>query len=228
MPPLAEVFLLAVASALWPALVAVVVVALRTPRPAPILACFLAGAMLTTVSVGLAIVFSLRHSDIVQGPHPTVDPAVDLAVGSLALLAAYIVSRPLRRHAPEQDRPTTRPPDQPAWSERMIARGAGLAFLVGIVLNLFPGLFPFVALKDIAELDYSAGATVLLVIGFYAVMFTIVELPLVALLVAPERTASAVEGFNSWLGRNGRRLIAVGLAVIGAYLIVRGVIAATS
>jgi Sap, sulfolipid-1-addressing protein len=222
MPPLAEVFLLAVASALWPALVAVVVVALRTPRPGPILACFLAGAMLTTVSVGLAVVFSLRNSDIVQGPHPPVDPAVDLTVGLLALLGSYVVSRRPRRH----DRPTPRPRDRPAWSERMIARGAGLAFPVGIALNLFPGLFPFVALKDIAELDYSTGATVLLVIGFYVVMLTIVEVPLVALLVAPERTARAVEGFNSWLGRNGRRLIAVSLAVIGVYLIVRGVVAA--
>lgn len=226
MPPLVEVFLLAVASALWPALVAVVVVALRMPRPAPILASFFAGAMLTTVSVGLVIVFSLRHSDIVQGPHPTVDPAVDLAVGSLALLAGYIVSRPLRHRVPDHDRPTARPPDRPTWSERMIARGAGLAFLVGIVLDLFPGLFPFVALKDIAELDYSAGATVLLVIGFYVVMFAIVEVPLVALLVAPERTAKAVEGFNSWLGRNGRQLIAVSLAVIGVYLVIRGVVAA--
>ena len=35
----------------------------------------------------------------------------------------------------------------------MLERGAPLAFVAGIVLNVFPGVFPLIALKDIAELD---------------------------------------------------------------------------
>jgi hypothetical protein len=223
MPPLAEVFLLAVASALWPALVAVVVVALRTPRPTRILASFLAGAMLTTVSVGLVIVFALESSDVVEGPHRTTTAVVDLTIGGLALVTSYVLSH---RWAAEPGRAVAKAADRPGWSERMIERGARLAFLVGVVLNVFPGLFPFVALKDIAELDYEPWATVLLVSGFYVVMFTIVEVPLVAGLVAPERTARAVDRFNTWLERNGRRLIVIALAAVGVYLMVRGIIAA--
>jgi hypothetical protein len=224
MPPLAEVFLLALASALWPALVAVVVVALRTPRPTPILASFLAGAMLTTVSIGLVIVFALESSGIVEGPHRTTTNAVvDLTIGGLALLLSYVLSR---RWAAEHARAAAKTPDRPGWTERMIERGALLAFGVGVVLNVVPGLFPFVALKDIAQLDYAPWATVLLVIGFYVVMFTIAEVPLVAGIVAPERTARAVDRFNTWLERNGRRLIVIALAAIGVYLTVRGIVAA--
>ena len=182
--------------------------------------------MLTTVSIGLVIVFGVKGSSIVEGRHPPVDPGVDFTVGLLALLAGYVVWRSRLRREDERARPTTETADRSGWSERMLARGARLAFVVGIVLNVVPGLFPFVALKDIAQLDYAALATVVLVIAFYVVMFVLVEVPLVAGLVAPARTAAAADTFNSWLGRNGRELVAMTLAVVGIYLMVRGIVGA--
>jgi len=40
-------------------------------------------------------------------------------------------------------------------------------------------------MKDIGELDYTTGATIAVILAFYVVMFTPVEDPLVAFLVAP-------------------------------------------
>lgn len=178
------------------------------------------------MSVGLVIVFALGTSSAIEGPHRSFDAVTDITVGLVALGGAYLVSRYGVRHAAEKPGRSAEKTKRPGWSERMVARGGGLAFLVGIVLNIVPGVFPFVALKDIAELDYGTGATVLLVIGFYLIMFTPAEVPLVAGLVAPERTAAAVDDFNAWLNRNGRRLVVTTLAVIGIYLIVRGLVAA--
>ena len=59
----------------------------------------------------------------------------------------------------------------------MLSRGAPLAFLAGVVLNIVPGVLPFVALRDIAELDYSVPATALTLLGFYVIMFAFIEVP---------------------------------------------------
>lgn len=208
--------MLAVASMVWPALIGVVVVALASARPVRLLTAFLAASLLTTVGVGVVVVIALRGSSLFSGTRPTFSPTVDLIVGVLALVVAYLVWR-----RPEHP-PST--PDRPSWTERALSRGAPLAFLAGIVLNVIPGVLPLVALKDIAELDYSVGATVALVIGFYLIMFLPAEVPLGAFLVAPETTTAKVGRFNSWLRRNGRQIGVFALMLAGIYLVVRGLV----
>jgi hypothetical protein len=215
-----EIFLLAVASMFWPVLLAVDVVALRARRPVGILAGFLAGGMVATVGVGCVIVFLLENTTLVTRSRHTTDPAVSIAVGSAALLTAYFIRR--------SDRPR-RATSKPATSGkvgRLADHGAGLAFLTGIVLNIFPGPFPLIAMKDIAELDYSTAGTIAVIVVFYLVMFAPVEAPLVSFLVAPTPTKSAVASFNAWLERNLRKLAWMALAVFGAFEIVHGLLAA--
>ena len=118
--------------------------------------------------------------------------------------------------SPEQDRP--------GWTQRTLERGAPLAFFVGIVLNIIPGVLPLVALKDIAQLDYSVGATVALVVGFYLIMFLPAEVPLGAFMIAPDRTSTVVHRFNDWLRRNARQIGVYVLALAGIYLVVRGIV----
>ena len=55
-------------------------------------------------------------------------------------------------------------------------------------------------------------------------MFAFAEVPIVAYLFSPERTIAATTRFNEWLTRNGRLAAAIALAVVGAYLAVRGVV----
>jgi hypothetical protein len=216
--PLVEIFVLALASMVWPALVAVVVVALASPQPVKLLSVFLVASLLTTVSIGLVIVFVLRGSSLFSGSR-SFSPAVDLAAGIGALIAGLVVRRG-RRSTPQ---PKAKK-EGPTWTERTLSRGAPLAFVAGIVLNIAPGVFPFVAMKNIAELDYSPAASVALVVGFYLIMFLPAEVPLGCYLVAPARTSVEVGRFNSWLARNVRQIAAITLFVVGAYLVVRGIV----
>lgn len=100
----------------------------------------------------------------------------------------------------------------------------GVAFAAGVVLNLVPGTFPIVALKDIAEMDAGNATKVVAIILFYVIMFAFVEVPIVAYLIAPERTTAAMNNFNAWHTENGRRRAVYVIAGVGLYLIVRGVV----
>lgn len=219
--PLLEIVLLALASMVWPALIAVVVVCLASPRPVPLLSWFLAGALLATVTIGATIVFLLAGSSLVTRSQHTFGATVYLVAAAAALLAAYAVRR---RDRPEPA-PSVGSADRPSWSERTLARGGPLAFVVGIVLNVIPGVLPFVALKDIAELDYSKGPTFALVFGFYLIMFLPAEIPLAAYVFAPARTTAAVQRFNSWLRGHSRSIVVYVLTAVGIYLAVRGLVA---
>jgi hypothetical protein len=216
--PLVEIFLLALASMVWPALLAVVVVALVSPRPVRLLSFFLAGALLTTVTIGAILVFLLRDSSLVGSHRRTFSPVVDLVAGAGALLLAFVLER--RGRATRREKPSA--PDRPSWYERTVSRGGPLAFVVGVALNILPGVFPFVAMKEIALLGYSVAATLALIVGFYLVMFLPAEIPLVLYLVAPERTTAVVEDLRDWLARNGRRVAVIALAIAGTYLLIRG------
>ena len=214
-----EIFLLAVGSMFWPLLLAVDVLAFNTDRPVAILSGFLAGGLITTVAVGSVIVFSLNGTSLTTGAKSTTDASVDIVAGVAALAAAAVIYR--RRPAPKADAP-----HRSSRVERLVARGGILAFAAGIVANVFPGVLPFVALKDIAELDYSNAATVLVIVGFYLVMFTFIEAPIGGYLVAPAWTARAVASFNAWLSRNLRTLACSALAIFGTFEVVRGIVAA--
>jgi hypothetical protein len=219
---LLELALLAVASAFWPILVVVDLVALRTPRPVPLLAWFLAGGLLTTISEGLVIVFVLEGTTV-GSSRPSVGGWGNVIGGCVALLAAYVLRA---RAARSRDK---RPPTQGAEkktsrTERMIEDGGLYAFGAGVVLNVFPGVFPLIALRTISSLSYGNSAKILLVIGLYVCTFALIEIPLVGLLVAQARVEPWVRGLNSWLDRNGRRIGIDLLGIVGLALVARGVV----
>jgi len=213
-----ELLLLAVASAFWPVLLAVDLVALQAPHPVRLLACFLVGGLLTCVVIGTFLTQVLQQSYAITASHPTADPIVYLGAGVAAFAVAFAVARRPQKPKPKKDK-------GPTLYERALQRGAPLAFLAGVALNILPGVFPLVALKDVAELGYGLAATVAVLTVFYVIMFTLIEVPLVGFLAAPERTTAMTRNFNRWLGANSRRIVIVVLPVVGAYLLVRGVIA---
>jgi len=213
----AEYLLLAFLSIFWPLLITVVVVALRMARPLRVLSAFLAGGLLATISVGLAVVFSFDGSSLLLHHERTVNAAVDIVVGLLALTAAAVTSR-LRSSRREPHPPSRR------WSPERFVGSPRLAFAAGVVLDVIPGVVPFVALRQIAEGGYSTAETVVLVSVFYVIMFASVEIPIVAYLIAPARTVVTVRRLNAWLDRNAVRVAADVLALGGAFLVVRGLL----
>jgi hypothetical protein len=212
-----ELVLLSLAAALWPLLLAIVVVALHAPGPARLLAAFLAGGLLTTVAIGTAIVRALQGTRVTTSSRSGASAIVDFTVAALLLVTALVLPRVGRRRAPRERHAPSR------W-EQALRRGAPVAFVVGIVLNIVPGFLPFVALKDIAQLNEGAAATVAIVAGFYVGMFVLVEVPLVGYLFSPQRTGLVAERLNAWLGRNLIRVAVAAAYTLAAYLLVRGLI----
>jgi hypothetical protein len=217
----AELGWLAILSAFWPTLVVVDVLAFQTPKPERILVAFLVGGLVSTITIGTLIVVNLQDSSAVASARSTTDPALNIAIGTLALVAAYVLERMpdlrLRRRR-------TGKPERSPFTQRAIESGAPLAFVAGLLLNIVPGVFPIIALRNLAELDYSVAETISVLFGFYLVTFAFIEIPIASYLVAPDWTRRRVGEFNDWLRAHQRRVAVWALATGGVYLIARGVL----
>ena len=86
-----DVFFLAFLAALYPTLLAATTVMLMLPHPKRLLLGYLLGAAMTSVTLGLVIVFTLRHSGLVKTTQTTLGPGADFAVGCLFLLIAFVL-----------------------------------------------------------------------------------------------------------------------------------------
>jgi len=102
---------------------------------------------------------------------------------------------------------------------------AVVAFGIGLVINLAPGAWYIVALKDIAQSTLSHAEVVVVVVLFCIVMYGLIELPLLGFVFAPQRAADLSRRFSAWLGGNSRRLAVWVLVAGGCYLIARGFLA---
>jgi hypothetical protein len=65
---------------------------------------------------------------------------------------------------------------------------------------------------------------VLVVLAVNIVMLSLLEAPLVAYTVAPDWTPGAVERFKGWIAKNGAKVFVIAMTIIGAALIIRGVV----
>jgi hypothetical protein len=174
--------------------------------------------MLTSVTLGMVIVFSLEDSGAVDTAKRTVDPIVDLAVGALLLVVALV----LRSGRGERKRPK-KEKGPPRWQRALSGGSAKVTFAVGVVLTL-PGASYLAALTAVSKLDATTTETVLLVLMVNLIMLAILEIPLIGFFVAPERTAATVQRATDWFSGHARQVIVAIASGAGTLLIVRGVI----
>ena len=86
-----QVILLSLTASLNPTLVAATTVMLLLDRPAKLMLGYLVGACLTSITLGLVIVFSLSNSSATNTTQNTLSPAVDIGLGAIALAAAFVL-----------------------------------------------------------------------------------------------------------------------------------------
>jgi hypothetical protein len=224
---LGSIFLLSLLAMFTPTLLAAVTVMMLLPNPKRLMLGYLLGALLTSITAGLLIVFSLHGSASESAAH-TMGPLEDIVVGLVALLVAFVLGTdrdaPLReRRARRQEAKEARGPKE-SWPERMLGRGsARVTFAVGVVLT-FPGVSYLTALDRMAKLDAGAPELVLLVVLFCLIQQLLLEVPLLGYALAPEKTQDRVARFRAWLGRNGREAAVILAAAVGALLVLRGVV----
>jgi Sap, sulfolipid-1-addressing protein len=229
---LLDIFLLALAAMANPTLIAAVTVMLLLPSPKRLMFGYLLGAYLTSIGIGLLIVFTLSGASTQSTSQHNVGPVEDILIGLLALTVAFVLrtgrDRPFeeRRHAKKEAKlEAKREAGKPTESLPLRLLGKGnpwVTFLVGAALS-FPGVSYLAALTYMHKLGASDPATVLLVVGFCLVELLLLEVPLLGFVFAPERTQQMVTGFRGWIQRRGRTAVVIGATVIGVWLLIRGV-----
>ena len=217
---------MALLSAVYPTLLAVVVLILTQPNPRRLLAAYLAGAMLTSLTIGLVIVGGLSSGDVLNGSSGrTINPAVDLAVGLLLFGLLYVLlSGRDRRFVERRQRKKAEraASSKEPWSDRVLARQSILlTFVVGMALNL-PGALYLVALKEIAAADQSTAQDLFQLVIYNVIMFAWAEIPLIGYGIAPERTEALIRRIHGWLGSHTRQIALAICGVAAAYLTIKG------
>ena len=213
---------LAFTSALNPTLVAATTVMLLRQRPARLMLGYWVGAMLTSIALGLVIVFALEGSGFENESKKTVHPAIALTLAGLLLLVVLVLATGRDKPFEERRQVRREGKDPPRWQRWMQKGDPKITFVIGVLLS-FPGASYLVALDTLGKLHYSTLGTVLVVIGFCLVALVLIEVPLVAFRFAPEQTPLAIDRAKAWAGVHWRRIAIWGLAVIAAGLTIIGI-----
>jgi sterol desaturase/sphingolipid hydroxylase (fatty acid hydroxylase superfamily) len=217
--------LFSLTAALNPTLLTATTVMLLLPSPKRLMLGYLAGALTTSVTVGIAIVEWLHNSGSVSTTKNSVAPGVDLAFGFIALLAAYVVQS--GRVAQARDRRKQKHGDEPKkpprWQTALSGGSARTTFVIGLLLS-FPGASYLAALTEIDKQNFGTTGAVLAILAVNVVMLVLLEVPLISFAVAPEWTPRAIERFKAWIAENGGKAIVIALTIVGVALILRAVI----
>lgn len=220
-----EIVFLSFLSALYPTLVVATVVMLVLPKAEQLMFGFWLGAMITSVTCGLVIVFALQGSGVAKTTRHTASPAVDLAIAGLLVLSAVVLAREedkRLRNWYHARRPRAEK-EPPKWQQKLREGNPWRAFVVGILLS-FPGVWYLAALDRLNKLHYATVAVVLVVIGFCLVQLALIEVPMLAFRIWPRETPMRIENARARASRHGRQYAVRGLAVIAGLLVIRGVI----
>jgi hypothetical protein len=231
-----SIILLALAAAVYPQLLAVVVIILTRPNPQPLLwGCYLAG-LIVSVGAGVLIfaVFQARGSVAGTSSHRA-GPGAYLAVGAIALAVAVVMTTRRGRGLLHRERSQPRPSPRRgrrhsaavaktrARAERSLSEGSlVVACLIGGLLGV-PGPFDLIAVGHLARSGYGVVAAGGAMAVFAVIKFVLIEVPIAGFTLDPDATAARVSRFSRWMQTN--KLVGIGaiVGVFGIVLIVRGV-----
>jgi hypothetical protein len=221
-----RVIVLSLTASLNPTLVAATTVMLLLDKPAKLMGGYLLGAYLTSITLGLVIVFSLSDSSVTSTTENTLSPSVDIGIGAVFLAIAFVlhtgrVERLRQRRAARKAEKGDSGP--PRWQRELSKGSARTTFVVGALLTL-PGASYLAGLDQIHKLHYATAVTVLVVIGFNVVMMWLLELPFVSYLVAPRWTPQAVDRAKAWISRHAHKVAVRGCAAVGGLLVIKGLV----
>jgi hypothetical protein len=225
----AKVVVLALGAAFFPALLACVAILVSRPEPHRLILAFYLGGLLMSVTAGLVVLKVFQDGGGILGSDSGgPDGNVSIVVGLVGLFFAWLLAsrrgrgllEDWRARHPRRQRPKRG--EGPSWVERRLDGATmGITFAIGAAINL-PGPFYLVALGDI-----SSGPTrleqVALILLFNAIMFLLLEIPLIGYLIDPGWTQRAVAATRSWLTVNRLRILGVVIGAISCGLIAQGI-----
>ncbi len=183
---------------------------------------FFLGAFGLTLVIGVVAAFVLGNAAAPSGSSetpPTAVAVIDVVFG--VLLLVYVI-RTLRR-PPDAER-------RAGMIEKMsgVASSPAIAIVAAGATLANPGGFIPIALKDISQLNPSAGEYIVLWLGFALVSLLPLLAALISLLVARDRTMVWLGAVRGWLERNARTLAAVIIVLLAAALLRNGIVGLAS
>jgi Sap, sulfolipid-1-addressing protein len=207
---------LAVLAAISPTALLLAAVYLGSARPRATVLCYLAGALLMSIAIGIVALAVLRAGGFSLPRHRHDRYGLRLGLGILLVLAGLFVFR--RKPKPVD-------PDKPPKGimGRLVANPAPYsAFLAGLLV-FAPGVTFLAAVQVVATANADLSETAAGLIVIVVINAAFVWLPLLAYLAAPDFTSRHLGAFNTWLRRNGRIILASVLVIAGIILTVNGI-----
>lgn len=221
-----RILVFALLSALNPTLLAAVTIMLLLRNPKRLMLGYLLGAYLTSITIGMLVVFELHDSASVSTTRRTLSPIEDLVIGALLITAGVVLKgqhMEARRERKQAEKEAAGP-GKKSIPEKLLGRGdPRITFFVGVILS-FPGASYLAALTTTSKLDVADPWLVLIVLGVCVLQQALLEVPIIAYSLWPEPAARAIANFREWLARNGRRTAARVAIGLGVLLLIRGVI----
>jgi hypothetical protein len=224
-----SIFLLSLLAMFNPTLLAAITIMMLLPEPRRLITGYLLGALLASIGLGLAIVFSLHDTGSVESTKKTLSPLEDLVFGAILVIVGWALStgrvaqmkesrrrRHEEKHGPKEEKESL--------PERLLGRGSmRITFAVGALLSL-PGASYLFALTKISKLEWPTATTALAVVIFCLIQQLLLELPLVGFYLAPDWTGRAVVRFREWIAKNAARAAGYVALVLGCLLLIRGTV----
>jgi hypothetical protein len=207
----------AVLSALSPVAVVVGAVYLGSNSPHRTTLLYLAGALTTTVIMGIVVLIALKagHLNLHSNRQPRY--GLRLGLGVVSLAGGLYMTR--RKPKP----PDPAKPKKPGLVDRMMTRPEPLfAFATGAFV-FFPSAAFVAAVQTIATSKASDLAIALTLLTVIVIDVILIWLPFLFYLAAPDRTTRTLKRFNAWLRAHGHAIVAGVLLVVGGLLILNGI-----
>jgi hypothetical protein len=204
----------ALLAGLSPTALVVATVLLASANPRRTVLFFLAGAVLMTVVVGVAIFVALRAGGLQHADEREPRYGLRLGLGALAVAASLVLAS--RKPRPKD------PNKKPNLVSRLVARPAPqTAFAAGLVV-FTPSITFIAAIQVIATAEESLAVVALAAALVVAVVVVLAWLPLLLYILAPDATTRTLKVIDGWLRDHGRTVLIAGLALGGIALVVDG------
>ncbi|MGO9158765.1 GAP family protein [Mycobacterium sp.] len=217
---LISLLVMALAVSLEPFRIGMTVLMLNRPRPMLRLLAFLCGGFTMGITVGLVVLFVFRRR-LLGSTYFTL-PKVQILIGVLALVVAAVVAAraftgsATGRFDPSAGNLATR-------AQRLLnGRSLWIAGIAGLGIAL-PSVDYLAALAVILASGAAAMTQVGALLMFNVVAFALVEIPLLAYLLAPQATRASMAALHDWIRSRRRVEVATLLAVVGCVLLAIGV-----
>jgi hypothetical protein len=213
-----EALILAAASAVRPSTsLAAVYALLSSASPRTPLAAFVTAGFAFSMAVGILVVTVLHGVDLPGGSSER-GAVVDLLAGTAMLgfavgVGSGRVRRPSGRGAPG---------DEPRIVRMLHRPSLRVAAVAGVVTHV-PGLFYLVALDAIAADQPRTPEAILEVLAYNAIWFSVPIAAFVLLGRPGSETLARVARVNGWARRHEQALLVAVFALVGAYLVLKGV-----